>query len=39
ARAATGLERAVRSGALPRADLDAGARRVLAWRAALPQPR
>jgi beta-N-acetylhexosaminidase len=39
ARAAAGLERAVRSGALPRADLDAGARRVLAWRAALPQPR
>ncbi|MCW3003678.1 MAG: beta-N-acetylhexosaminidase [Conexibacter sp.] len=36
ARAAAGLERAVRSGALPRDDLDAGTRRVLAWRAALP---
>jgi beta-N-acetylhexosaminidase len=35
ARAAAGLERAVRAGALPRADLDAGARRVLAWRASL----
>lgn len=35
ARAAAGLERAVRSGALQRAGLDAGARRVLAWRAAI----
>lgn len=35
ARAATGLERAVRSGALTRARLDAGARRVLRWRVAL----
>jgi beta-N-acetylhexosaminidase len=35
ARAAAGLERAVRSGALPRAQLDAGARRVLRWRLAL----
>ncbi|HWI71285.1 MAG TPA: glycoside hydrolase family 3 N-terminal domain-containing protein, partial [Baekduia sp.] len=35
ARAAAGLERAVRSGALKRADLDAGAHRVLAWRLAL----
>ena len=34
-RAAEGLERAVRSGAMPRADLDAGVRRVLAWRSAL----
>jgi beta-N-acetylhexosaminidase len=34
-RASRGLERAVRSGALPRADLDAGARRVLAWRGVL----
>jgi beta-N-acetylhexosaminidase len=34
-RASRGLERAVRSGALPRADLDAGARRVLAWRRVL----
>jgi beta-N-acetylhexosaminidase len=32
ARAATGLERAVKSGALPRDDLDAGVRRVLGWR-------
>jgi beta-N-acetylhexosaminidase len=32
ARAAAGLEEAVRSGALPRAQLDEGARRVLAWR-------
>jgi beta-N-acetylhexosaminidase len=32
AQAAAGLERAVRSGALPRADLDQSARRVLAWR-------
>jgi beta-N-acetylhexosaminidase len=32
ARAAEGLERAVRSGALKRADLDAGVRRVKAWR-------
>jgi beta-N-acetylhexosaminidase len=35
ARAAAGLERAVRSGALTRARLDAGARRVLRWRVAL----
>jgi beta-N-acetylhexosaminidase len=35
ARAADGLERAVRSGALPRAQLDASMRRVLAWRAGL----
>jgi beta-N-acetylhexosaminidase len=35
ARAADGLERAVRSGALPRAQLEAGVRRVLAWRARL----
>jgi beta-N-acetylhexosaminidase len=35
ARAAAGLERAVRTGALKRADLDAGARRVLAWRLAI----
>lgn len=35
ARAAAGLERAVRSGALARARLDAGARRVLRWRLAL----
>ncbi len=35
ARAAAGLERAVRNGALSRARLDAGARRVLRWRAAL----
>jgi beta-N-acetylhexosaminidase len=35
ARAAAGLERAVRQGALERADLDAGARRVLDWRRAL----
>ena len=35
ARAAAGLERAVRSGALPRAELDAGVRRVLRWRLAL----
>jgi beta-N-acetylhexosaminidase len=34
-RAATGLERLVRSGALSRAGLDAGARRVLRWRLAL----
>lgn len=32
ARAAAGIERAVRSGALSRAQLDAGARRVLRWR-------
>ncbi|WCB93872.1 Beta-hexosaminidase [Baekduia alba] len=32
ARAAAGLERAVKSGALPRDELDAGARRVLRWR-------
>ncbi|QEC48866.1 beta-N-acetylhexosaminidase [Baekduia soli] len=36
ARAAAGLERAVRTGALPRAALDAGVRRVLAWRGRLP---
>ncbi len=35
ARAAAGLERAVRSGALTRTRLDAGARRVLRWRLAL----
>jgi beta-N-acetylhexosaminidase len=35
ARAAAGLERAVRSGALTRAQLGAGARRVLRWRVAL----
>jgi beta-N-acetylhexosaminidase len=35
ARAAAGLERAVKTGALKRADLDAGARRVLSWRVAL----
>ena len=35
ARAAAGLERAVRTGALKRADLDAGARRVLTWRLAI----
>jgi beta-N-acetylhexosaminidase len=34
ARAAAGLERAVRSGALTRTRLDAGARRVLRWRIA-----
>ncbi|HEX5926264.1 MAG TPA: glycoside hydrolase family 3 N-terminal domain-containing protein [Baekduia sp.] len=34
ARAAVGLERAVRSGALTRTRLDAGARRVLRWRIA-----
>jgi beta-N-acetylhexosaminidase len=39
ARAAAGLERAVRSGALKRAQLDAGARRVLAWRMALAQDK
>jgi beta-N-acetylhexosaminidase len=39
ARAANGLERAVRSGALPRAQLEAGARRVLAWRATLTLAR
>jgi beta-N-acetylhexosaminidase len=33
--AARGLERAVRSGALPRSQLAAGAARVLAWRAAI----
>src|SRR5690606_10262761 len=35
AQAAAGLERAVREGALERAELEAGARRVLAWRRAL----
>ncbi|WP_445150895.1 glycoside hydrolase family 3 N-terminal domain-containing protein [Baekduia sp. Peel2402] len=35
ARAAAGLERAVRSGALSRAVVEAGARRVLGWRGAL----
>jgi beta-N-acetylhexosaminidase len=35
ARAARGLEQAVRSGALPREQLDASMRRVLAWRAGL----
>jgi beta-N-acetylhexosaminidase len=35
AQAATGLEQAVRSGALKRADLDAGVQRVLAWRTGL----
>jgi beta-N-acetylhexosaminidase len=35
ARAARGLERAVRSGALKRAELEEGAHRVLAWRARL----
>jgi beta-N-acetylhexosaminidase len=39
ARAATGLERAVKSGALPRADLDAGVRRVLNWRLQLPKAK
>lgn len=38
ARAAAGLERAVEQGALKRADLEAGAGRVLAWRQALQQP-
>jgi beta-N-acetylhexosaminidase len=37
ARAAAGLERAVRSGALSRAQLDPGTRRVLAWRRSLAQ--
>jgi len=37
ARAAAGLERAVRSGALPRSELEAGMQRVLAWRATLAQ--
>jgi beta-N-acetylhexosaminidase len=37
ARAAAGLERAVRSGALKRSQLDDGARRVLAWRLALAE--
>jgi beta-N-acetylhexosaminidase len=35
AHAAAGLERAVRSGALPRTQLEEGARRVLAWRRTL----
>ncbi|HEV7495864.1 glycoside hydrolase family 3 N-terminal domain-containing protein [Baekduia sp.] len=39
ARAAAGLERAVRSGALTRAQLDAGARRVLRWRLALAKAK
>jgi beta-N-acetylhexosaminidase len=39
ARAAAGLERAVRSGALTRARLDAGAHRVLRWRLTLNQER
>ena len=39
ARAAAGLERAVRSGALTRARLDAGARRVLRWRVALAKAK
>jgi beta-N-acetylhexosaminidase len=37
ARAADGLERAVRSGALSRGQLDAGMRRVLAWRTGLKE--
>ena len=39
ARAAAGLERAVRSGALTRTRLDAGARRVLRWRVALAKSK
>jgi beta-N-acetylhexosaminidase len=39
ARAAAGLERAVRSGALTRTRLDAGARRVLRWRIALAKTK
>jgi beta-N-acetylhexosaminidase len=39
ARAAAGLERAVRSGALTRTRLDAGARRVLRWRIALAKAK
>jgi beta-N-acetylhexosaminidase len=39
ARAAAGLERAVRSGALTRAQLDAGARRVLRWRLAVAKAK
>jgi beta-N-acetylhexosaminidase len=39
ARAAAGLERAVRSGALTRTRLDAGARRVLRWRVALAKAK
>jgi beta-N-acetylhexosaminidase len=35
AQAAAGLERAVRAGALSRAALDAGTRRVLTWRMAI----
>ena len=35
ARAAEGLERAVRSGSLKRADVEAGAQRVLHWRESL----
>lgn len=37
ARAAAGLQDAVRAGALSRRELEAGARRVLAWRATLPR--
>lgn len=37
ARAAAGLERAVRQGALKRADVEAGTARVLAWRGTLPR--
>lgn len=37
ARAAAGLRDAVRAGALSRRELEAGARRVLAWRATLPR--
>ena len=39
ARAAAGLERAVRSGALTRARLEAGGRRVLRWRLALAKAK
>jgi beta-N-acetylhexosaminidase len=39
ARAAAGLERAVRNGALTRARLDAGARRVLRWRIVLAKAK
>jgi beta-N-acetylhexosaminidase len=39
AHAAAGLERAVRSGALTRTRLDAGARRVLRWRVALAKAK
>jgi beta-N-acetylhexosaminidase len=37
ARAAAGLEQAVRSGALPRKDLDASTARVLTWRTAIAE--